>query len=54
MNRTGISQIRFDRISGLNRAARMRRIVKKTNTPIERSETFTSIVPIFMKKIIGG
>jgi hypothetical protein len=53
MNRHGISQKRFDRTSGLKMDAMIRRIVKTTNTPIEMFEIFTSIFPIFMKKIIG-
>jgi hypothetical protein len=54
MNRHGISQIRSDRTPGLDREAIMRRMVKNTNTPTEMSEIFTSMDPIFMKKIIGG
>jgi hypothetical protein len=54
MNRQGISHKRFDRTLGLIKEATIRRIVKTTNTPREMSEIFTSIVPIFMKNIIGG
>jgi hypothetical protein len=54
MNKTGIIQIRFERTSALFREANKRKRVKKTNTPIEMIETFTSTFPIFIGKIIGG
>jgi hypothetical protein len=52
MNRTGISQIRFDRTSGLDREATTRKRVKNTNTAIAMIETFTSTFPIFIGKNI--
>jgi hypothetical protein len=47
--RLGIIQIRWGRIPVSIIAAMINKRVKKTNTPIEMFETFTSMVPIFMK-----
>jgi hypothetical protein len=47
--RDGIIHMRLDRMSEDNTEATINKRVKKTNTPIEMFEIFTSMVPIFMK-----
>jgi hypothetical protein len=54
MNRPGISQMSWDRTSGLDSDANSKRMVKTTNTAIATIEIFTSTFPIFIKKDICG